>query len=180
MVLARVQVAYEGQHRAYREVVAAGVQLLRPHVAAVTCAPADLEAKIALFDPQLVVCGSPAPAGAGEVPAWVELPAEPWRPAWLRVGDRRREAGRASLEWLLEAVDEVEGFVRTRAARDARHPQVGERAGCLRGGAERGPGTPARQPTELVHPTLWWTHPPKSARSLLRGSCPTSRYTRRS
>jgi hypothetical protein len=62
MVRARVLVAYGEEYRAYREVVAAGVRLLRPGTEVSTATPADLEAKIALLDPQVVVCGVPPTA----------------------------------------------------------------------------------------------------------------------
>jgi hypothetical protein len=43
------------------------------------------------FDPRVVICVAPAPAEAGDRPAWVELALGPGRPARVRVGARRRE-----------------------------------------------------------------------------------------
>ena len=119
VVRARVLVAYGEEYRAYREVIAAGVRLLRPGTEVSAATPADLEAKIALLDPQVVVCGVPGrpDPGSGFVTAWVELPAEVGRPARVRVGDGRREAVGLTLEGLLGAVDEAEEFVRAQAGR---------------------------------------------------------------
>ena len=38
------------------------------------------------FDPRVVICVAPAPADAGDRPAWVELALRPGRPARVRVG----------------------------------------------------------------------------------------------
>ena len=92
MVQTRVLVAFGDEHRAYREVIAADVRLLRPHTEVSTAVTTDLEAKIALLDPQVVVCGVPGrpDPGSGFVTAWVELPAGVGRPARVRVGDGGR------------------------------------------------------------------------------------------
>ena len=100
----RVLVAFDDEHRAYREAIAAGIGLLRPHVEVSTCSPADLGAELGRFDPQVVVCGSPAPADAA---AWVGLPVEQGRPARIRVGGSRRESVNLDLEGLLAIVDEA-------------------------------------------------------------------------
>ena len=118
-VLTRVLVAYADEYRAYREVLASGISLLRPYTEVSTAAPADLEAKIALLDPRVVVCGVPGRADPGDRPAWVELPPEVGRPARIRVGARRREAAGLTLEGLLGVLDETEELVRAEAGRAA-------------------------------------------------------------
>jgi hypothetical protein len=108
----RVLVAFGDEHHAYREVIAAGIGLLRPQVKVSTAAPADLDAALGRFDPQVVVCGVPGRSDPGGVPGWVELPLEVGRPARIRVGDfRRREVVGLSLEELLAIVDEAEELV---------------------------------------------------------------------
>jgi hypothetical protein len=108
----RVLVAFGDEHHAYREVIAAGIGLLRPQAEVSTAAPADLGAALGRFDPQMVVCGVPGRSDPGGVPAWVELPPDVGRPARIRVGDfRRREVVGLSLEELLAIVDEAEELV---------------------------------------------------------------------
>ena len=108
----RVLVAFDDEHHAYREIIAAGIGLLRPQVEVSTAAPADLGAALRRLDPQVVVCGVPGRSDPGGVPAWVELPPEVGRPARIRVGDfRRREVVGLSLEELLAIVDEAEELV---------------------------------------------------------------------
>ena len=107
----RVLVAFGDEHRAYREVIAAGIRILRPQVEVATATPAEVEGEVGRFDPQVVVCGASAPADPGDVPAWVELPVEPQRPARIRVGGSRRTSVNLDLEGLLAIVDEAEELV---------------------------------------------------------------------
>ena len=107
----RVLVSYAEGYRFYREAIAAGIGLLRPHTEVRTAAPTDLGAELGRFGPQLVVCGSPGWADPGDVLAWVELPAGVGRPARIRVGDSKREAFGLTLEGLLEVLDETEEHV---------------------------------------------------------------------
>ena len=111
MVRTRVLVAFGDEHRAYREVIAAGIRILRPQVEVATAAPAEIEGKIGRFDPQVVVCGLPGAADPGDVSAWVELPVGPRRPAKIRVGARRRACIDLELEGLLAIVDEAAELV---------------------------------------------------------------------
>ena len=109
--------AYAEEYRAYREVIAAGIRLLRPHTEVRTVAPTDLGAELGRFGPQVVVCGAPGRPDPGHTPAWVDLPPEVGRPARVRVGDRRREAPGLTMEGLLAIVDEAEALVRAQAGR---------------------------------------------------------------
>jgi hypothetical protein len=118
VVQTRVLVAYEDEYRAYREVIAAGIRLLRPRVEVVTCTPDELQGGgPELFDPQVVICGRPGIVGPGDVPAWVELPMEPELPAKIRVGGRRRTSVNLEIEGLLDVIDEAEKLIRARADR---------------------------------------------------------------
>ena len=107
----RVLVAFGDEHRAYREVLAAGLRILRPRADVATATPAEIEGEIARFDPRVVVCGVPGRSDPGGVPAWVELPVQPGRPAKIRVGGGRRASVNLELEGLLAVVDEAEGLV---------------------------------------------------------------------
>jgi hypothetical protein len=59
----RVLVAFGDEHRAYREVIAAGIRILRPRTDVATATPAEIEGEIGRFDPQVVVCGQPYRTG---------------------------------------------------------------------------------------------------------------------
>lgn len=109
--------AYAEEYRTYRETLAAGICLLRPHTEVRTAAPAELGAELERFDPWVVVCGLPGRSDPGRTPAWVGLPAGVGKPARVRVGDGRREHVGLTLEGLLGIVDEVEGLVRAREGR---------------------------------------------------------------
>ena len=115
--------AYEEDYQAYREAIAAGISLLRPRAEVRTAAPGELNAKIALLEPQVVVCGVPGRLDSEDVLAWVVLPPGVGRPARVRVGDGRRETVGLTLEGLLRIVDEAEELVRAKAthARDQGH-----------------------------------------------------------
>ena len=107
--------AYAEEYRAYREVIAAGIRLLRPHTEVRTCTPDELGAQLERFGPQLVVCGVPGWADPGDVLAWVELHEGAGRTARVRVGDGRREAFDLTLKGLLGVLDETEELLRAEA-----------------------------------------------------------------
>ena len=107
----RVLLAYEDEYRAYREILAAGVGLLRPRTEVCTATPAGLAAELERFEPHVVVCGAPDSPDPGHVPAWVALPPEVGRPARVRVGDSMWGAVGLTLQGLLAIVDETEALV---------------------------------------------------------------------
>lgn len=111
IVETRILVAHDDEYSAYREVIAAGVRVLRPHAVVATCTPHELGGELERFDPQVVVCGRPGIADPGDRPAWVELPTNPERPAKVRIGTRRRESPYLLLEGLLAVIDEAERLV---------------------------------------------------------------------
>ena len=108
----RVLVALGEEHRAYREVVAAGIRIMRPRVDVATSTPTELEGEIGRFDPHVVVCVAPSPvADTAGRPAWVTLELRLGRAAKVRVGSRRRELPDPTLEDLLRVVEEAEELV---------------------------------------------------------------------
>ena len=108
--------ATEDEYRAHREVIAAGIETMRPG-AEVTAAGLDrLEGELARLDPEVVVCSRPEPAGSGVRLAWVELPLNPTRPTKISIGGRRSESTNPTLETLLAVIDEAEGLPRTPSA----------------------------------------------------------------
>lgn len=112
----RVLVAHDDEYRAHREVIAAGIQVLRPHASVATCSLGKLGRELERFDPQVVICGWPSAADPGDRPAWVQLPLVPGGPAKVRVGGRRRESPYLLLEGLLAVVDEAEELAQKDAA----------------------------------------------------------------
>src|SRR5215211_2464511 len=107
----RVLVAFEDHYRAYREVIAAGIAVLRPSTEVATTRPQELAHEMARFDPQLVVCTQSAEATRSPPtpPAWVKVPTDPTQPTEVLVGERRWTSSALTLEALLAVIDEVEG-----------------------------------------------------------------------
>ena len=110
-------VAIEDEYRAYREVIAAGIEALRPVTEVAAIGLDQLEGELARLDPEVVVCSRPDPAGWRVRPAWVELSLDTSRPTKIFGGGRRSEATDPTLETLLAVMDEAEGLLRTQKHR---------------------------------------------------------------
>ena len=109
----------EDGYRAYREVIVAGIEILRPGLKVLAAGTGTLEGEeLGRLDPQVVVCHAPAPAQAGGVLAWVELPLNPTHPMEVSLRGRRPTAAGSTLGALLEVTDEAE-----RLHRPGRHPE---------------------------------------------------------
>jgi hypothetical protein len=72
----RILVAIEDVYRVYREVIAAGIQVMRPQHEVASSGLEDLEGEIARLDPLLVVCSQDKPASISPEVAWVKAPIE--------------------------------------------------------------------------------------------------------
>lgn len=118
----RVLVAMEDGYRAYREVIAAGVEMLRPGLEVVVVGMDALDGEeFGRLDPGVVISHSPAPAGADSKIVWVELSLNPTRPMEVTFDGRRRPAAAGpTLGALLEVIDEAE-----RLHRPGRLPEQG-------------------------------------------------------
>lgn len=103
----RVLVALEDEYRAYREVLAAGVQALRPGARVATTVLSGLEKEMARFDPQVIISSRPDAAGTGDRVTWIELPTDPSRPTVVSFGGRSFEQSNPTLDALLDIVDEA-------------------------------------------------------------------------
>ena len=107
--------AFEDDYRAYREVIAAGIAVLRPNTEVATTRPQELAHEMARFDPQIVVCTQPQeqPQEATSHPtapvAWIKVPTDPTQPTEVLLGERRWTSSGLTLEALLAIIDEVEG-----------------------------------------------------------------------
>jgi hypothetical protein len=105
----RILVCLENDYRTYREVIAAGIQILRPHTEVVTAELDVLKKEVRHFDPHLVICSLPATAGYGDIVCWVELSLEsPTQPSVVCIDGRYSEHNNPTLEELLKVLDEVE------------------------------------------------------------------------
>ncbi len=109
----RILVAFEDDYRAYREVLGAGIRILRPHVEVETASLEALGERIEHFDPHLVICGGHEAAPSGGTTAWVEIPLNLLQPAKLWVGGRYSERSNTTVGELLAVIDEVEELTQT-------------------------------------------------------------------
>jgi len=114
----RVLVAFEDNYRAYREVIAAGIAVLRPNTEVATTRPQELAHEMRRFDPKVVVSTQSAAEATSSPPepvAWVKVPTDPTQPTEVLVGERRWTSSGLTLEALLAVIDEVEGTKRPAA-----------------------------------------------------------------
>lgn len=112
----------EDEYRAYREVMAAGIKLLRPKSEVSTAGLDTLQEEMASLDPQFVVCSRPEPTYAEGVHTWVELPVDPTQPMKVRHGGHRLESSGSTLEALLMAIDEAQAIARTEESPGGKRP----------------------------------------------------------
>jgi hypothetical protein len=103
----KVLVVFEEEYRAYREVLAAGVQALRPGTRVSTTVPSGLEKEMARFDPEVIISSRPSAADTGDGIAWIELPTDPSQPTVVSFGGRSLEQSNPTLDALLKTVDDV-------------------------------------------------------------------------
>lgn len=109
----RIIVAMEDQYRAYREVIAAGIEALHPGAEVTTVGLDALEQELARLEPHVVVCSQPEPAYAGGGYTWVELAVDPTQPMKVHhVGRRPEESYAPTLEALLAVINEAEKITR--------------------------------------------------------------------
>jgi hypothetical protein len=86
-------VAIEEEYRSYRDVIAACIRLLRPHVEVSTTAPEGLERKATSLDPQLIVSSRSRVAIPSPSIAWITIPTEDdTKPTVVWMGEDRWEA----------------------------------------------------------------------------------------
>ena len=89
----KVLVAIEDEYRSYREVIAACIRILRPHVKVSTTGLEGLERKAASLDPQLIVSSRPRTAIPSPPITWIEIPtADPTKRTEVWLGEDRWEA----------------------------------------------------------------------------------------
>ncbi|CAN5626839.1 hypothetical protein BH24ACT20_BH24ACT20_00480 [soil metagenome] len=112
MSCVRVLVAFDDEHRAFREVISEAIRVLRPELEVAVTEPAALGTEAPRLDPVLVVSGAPT-SGPDDDLAWFELPTDPTLPATIRFGSRRTVCLNPGLLELLSAVDEARRLAST-------------------------------------------------------------------
>lgn len=108
----RILVAYEEQHRAYRDTIAEVLGSLRPHARVEVSGLSGLEDAVLRLDPHVVIADSPNVVDPGGRPAWVQLPAQTDESAGLCVGGDYKKLLNPGLDTLLAHVDEAERLAR--------------------------------------------------------------------
>ena len=106
--MGKMRILIANEPRAYREVIGAAFQALRPHLDVTIADPADLDAEIARLDPHLVFCSQLTEA-VQQVPlAWVMLYPDGEVRAEISIGGQRIAVADIEFERLLAIADEVE------------------------------------------------------------------------
>ena len=101
-------VVFEDEYRAYREVIAAAIRVLRPGAQVQSANLDALAQEVERLVPHVVICSKPNTVDPGGRPAWVVLPTDPTRSARICVGGRYSEQANPTVEVLVGIVDEVE------------------------------------------------------------------------
>ena len=100
--------ALEDDYRAYREMIAASLRILRPDLKVKSSALEVLEEELERFDPEVVICGGHEDVEAHRRPAWIELSLDPTHPTKISVGGRSLVRINPGVKALIEIIDEVE------------------------------------------------------------------------
>ena len=106
----RILVALEDEYRAYREVLAAGIQAMRHGAEVVTTVTSSLKEEVARFDPQVIICDGPSILSVGDAATWVKLSLDPSRPTVVHLGGHRFEQSNPTFDALLAIIDEAGGL----------------------------------------------------------------------
>jgi hypothetical protein len=101
-------VAIEDDYRAYREVIAAGLVMLRPDAKVKSTIIEAIDEELERFDPQVVISSGQKDPESGGSHVWIELSLDPTQPAKVSVGGRYLERTNPSVGDLLEIIGEVE------------------------------------------------------------------------
>ena len=109
----RILVSFEPTYHAYQGVIAASIQVLRPHTEVETTTPETLGETIERLDPEIVICNRPNTVDPNGRVAWVELSLDSIRPSKICLGGRHAESTNPTLEVLLRVIDEVEEVIST-------------------------------------------------------------------
>ena len=99
--------AFEESYRAYRDMIAVALRILRPETEVKTTTLEELEGELESFDPQVVICSGHKEVELGTRLAWIELSVDPTMSTKISVGGHHFERTNPTVEELLEVIDEV-------------------------------------------------------------------------
>ena len=99
--------ALEDDYRVYREMIAAGLRILRPGAEAESSTMEALEEELEGFDPQVVICDGLADVEPDDRLVWIELSLDPTQPTKISIYGRHLERTNPTVEELLEVIDGV-------------------------------------------------------------------------
>ncbi len=109
----QVLVAFEDDYRAYREVIAVGIRVLRPRAEVRITNSDALQEEVKRYEPHVVICDRPEVANPNNVIARINLSLDSLRPSRIRVGDPQWESTNPALDVLLGVLDEAEELIQT-------------------------------------------------------------------
>lgn len=105
----RILLAFEEDYRSYREVIAATIRVLRPHVEVSTTDPEGLEREVARLRPQLIVSCRPKATFRSPTMAWIKVASDkPTRPSEVWLGQDRWETVDPVMKTITQIVDSIE------------------------------------------------------------------------
>ena len=105
----RILLAFEEDYRSYREVIAAAIRVLRPHVEVSTTDPERLEREVARLRPQLIVSCQPKATFRPPTMAWIKVALDkPMQPSEVWFGQDRWETVDPVMKTITQIVDSIE------------------------------------------------------------------------
>ena len=105
----RILLAFEKDYRSYREVIAAAIRVLRPHVEVATTDPEGLEREAARWCPQLIVSSRSKTTLQSPTMAWIKVASDkPTQPSEVWLGQDRWETADPVMKTITQTVDSIE------------------------------------------------------------------------
>lgn len=104
----RIMVALGDEYRVYRDMTAAVISILRPHVEVETAGLDALEEQLVRFDPHVLICSQPNIIDRGRKLTRIEISLDLTQPTTVHRCGRYSELSTLSLEGLLGVIDETE------------------------------------------------------------------------
>jgi hypothetical protein len=105
----KILLAIEEDYRSYREVIAAAIRVLRPHVEVSTTDPEGLEREVARFRPQLIVSSRPKTTVRPPTMGWIKVTSDkPMDPSEVWLGQDRWETSDPTMKTIVQVIDSIE------------------------------------------------------------------------